>query len=79
MIVNRVFQHHFGRGLVRTPSDFGLQGGAPTHPELLDWLAAEFVRDGWSFKRLHRRILTSRAYQASATPTPEAAKADPAN
>ena len=79
VIVNRVFQHHFGRGLVRTPSDFGLQGGAPTHPELLDWLAAEFVRDGWSFKRLHRRILTSRTYQASATPTPEAAKADPAN
>ena len=79
VIVNRVFQHHFGRGLVRTPSDFGLQGSAPTHPELLDWLAAEFIREGWSLKRLHRRILTSRAYQASATPAPEAAKADPAN
>ncbi len=79
VIVNRVFQHHFGRGLVRTPSDFGLQGSTPTHPELLDWLAAEFIRDGWSLKRLHRRILTSQIYQASATPTPDALKADPAN
>jgi hypothetical protein len=79
VIVNRVFQHHFGRGLVRTPSDFGLQGSAPTHPELLDWLAAEFIRDGWSLKRLHRRILTSQIYQASATPMPDALRADPAN
>ena len=79
VIVNRVFQHHFGRGLVRTPSDFGIQGTAPTHPELLDWLAGHFVQDGWSLKRLHRLILTSQAYQASATPTAEALKADPAN
>ena len=79
VIVNRVFQHHFGRGLVRTPSDFGIQGTAPTHPELLDWLAGQFVQDGWSLKRLHRLILTSQSYQASATPTAEALKADPAN
>ena len=79
VVVNRVFQHHFGRGLVRTPSDFGVQGSAPTHPELLDWLAREFVQGGWSFKRLHRLILTSQSYQASATPTAEALKADPSN
>jgi hypothetical protein len=79
VIVNRVFQHHFGRGLVRTPSDFGLQGSLPTHPELLDWLAGHFVQDGWSLKRLHRLILTSQSYQASATPTAEALKADPSN
>lgn len=79
VIVNRVFQHHFGRGLVRTTSDFGIQGTAPTHPELLDWLAGHFVQDGWSLKRLHRLILTSQSYQASATPTAEALKADPAN
>ena len=79
VIVNRVFQHHFGRGLVRTPSDFGIQGSLPTHPELLDWLAGHFVQDGWSLKRLHRLILTSQSYQASATPTAEALKADPAN
>jgi hypothetical protein len=79
VIVNRVFQHHFGRGLVRTPSDFGIQGSLPTHPELLDWLAGHFVQDGWSLKRLHRLILTSQSYQASATPTAEALKADPSN
>lgn len=79
VMVNRVFQHHFGRGLVRTPSDFGVQGSVPTHPELLDWLAAEFIRDGWSLKRLHRLILTSHAYRASAVPTPQALRLDPAN
>ena len=79
VIVNRVFQHHFGRGLVRTPSDFGVQGSLPTHPELLDWLAGYFIQEGWSLKRLHRLILTSQSYQASATPTAEALKADPAN
>ena len=79
VIVNRVFQHHFGRGLVRTPSDFGVQGSLPTHPELLDWLAGHFIQEGWSLKRLHRLILTSQSYQASATPTAEALKADPAN
>jgi hypothetical protein len=64
--VNRVWQHHFGAGLVRTPSDFGLRAEAPSHPELLDWLAAEFIRQGWSTKALHRLILLSSTYQQSA-------------
>jgi cytochrome c553 len=79
VLVNRVWQHHFGRGLARTPSDFGLQGQPPTHPELLDWLARDFVGQGWSLKRLHRRLLTSQAYQRSSVATPEMLKADPAN
>src|SRR5690606_38979465 len=61
--VNRVWQHHFGEGIVRTPSDFGTRSEPPTHPELLDWLAADFVENGWSIKRLHRTILLSTAYQ----------------
>jgi hypothetical protein len=65
VIVNRVWQWHFGRGLVATPNDFGLMGESPSHAELLDWLAAEFVRSGWSIKRLHRLILTSNIYQTS--------------
>lgn len=79
VLVNRVWQHHFGRGLARTPSDFGLQGQPPTHPELLDWLARDFVGQGWSLKRLHRRLLTSQAYQRSSVATPELLKADAAN
>ena len=79
VLVNRVWQHHFGRGLARTPSDFGLQGLPPTHPELLDWLARDFVRHGWSIKRLHRQLLNSRAYRATSTASPEALKLDPAN
>ena len=64
VIVNRVWQHHFGEGLVRTPSDFGLIGAAPTHPELLDWLADWFVKEGaWSLKKLHRLILASATWQ----------------
>ncbi len=64
VIVNRVWQHHFGEGLVRTPSDFGLIGAAPTHPELLDWLADWFVKEGgWSVKKLHRLILASATWQ----------------
>lgn len=63
VIVNRVWQEHFGRGLVGTPSDFGKLGDRPTHPELLDWLAANFVKSGWSLKWLHREILTSQAWQ----------------
>ncbi len=67
IIVNRVWQHHFGRGLVATPSEFGTHGARPSHPELLDWLASEFVAGGWSLKRLHRVVVTSEAYrQASA-------------
>ncbi len=62
VFVNRVWQQHFGRGLVATPNDFGLAGERPSHPELLDGLASEFVKDGWSVKRLHRRIVLSKAY-----------------
>lgn len=64
--VNRIWQFHFGRGLVETASDFGLKGTPPTHPELLDWLAAELVGSGWSSKHIHRLILMSRTYQQSA-------------
>ncbi len=79
VLVNRVWQHHFGRGLVRTPSDFGLQGMPPTHPDLLDWLARDFVENGWSLKRLHRRLLTSGVYQCSSRASPEALRRDPSN
>jgi hypothetical protein len=65
VMVNRIWQGHFGRGLVETPSDFGLNGVAPSHPQLLDWLASEFVRSGWSVKAMHRLILTSDAYAQS--------------
>src|SRR5262249_25074283 len=65
VIVNRVWMWHFGEGLVRTPSDFGLMGQKPTHPELLDWLAARFVEEGWSFKKLHKLILTSNTWRMS--------------
>lgn len=64
--VNRVWMHHFGRGLVETPSDFGLNAAPPSHPELLDWLADDFVRQGWSLKRLHKQIVTSLTYQQTA-------------
>ncbi|MBY0232447.1 MAG: DUF1549 and DUF1553 domain-containing protein, partial [Gemmataceae bacterium] len=64
VIVNRLWQWHFGRGLVGTPSDFGLMGERPTHPELLDWLACELIESGWSLKHLHRLILHSSAYRA---------------
>jgi hypothetical protein len=81
VIVNRVWHQHFGRGLVATPNDFGNLGDKPSHPELLDWLADRFVKDGWSFKKLNRLILTSQTYRQSATaPASEAAlKLDPEN
>lgn len=81
VIVNRLWQAHFGEGLVRTPDNFGLRGGKPTHPELLDWLAGEFVRTGWDVKALHRLILRSAAYQQSSGIGKEsqAALADPEN
>lgn len=63
VFVNRIWQHHFGAGLVRTPSNFGTLGESPTHPELLDWLTSEFVDQGWSLKTLHRLIMTSATYQ----------------
>jgi hypothetical protein len=79
IIVNRVWLHHFGEGIVRSPDDFGYMGQDPSHPELLDYLAAEFVRDGWSIKRLHRRLLLSRSYQMSSHADPEAEAADVQN
>jgi mono/diheme cytochrome c family protein len=79
VIVNRVWQQHFGRGLSDTPGDFGSQGTKPTHPELLDWLAADFMEHGWSLKRLHRQILTSRAWRQSTARREEASKVDPEN
>ena len=80
VMVNRVWQHHFGEGIVRTASDFGKNGGRPSHPELLDWLALAFVEKGWSVKALHRLILLSNTYRQSAeNPSPQAAKADPEN
>jgi hypothetical protein len=79
VMVNRIWQHHFGRGLVGTPSDFGTRGQPPTHPELLDWLAAEFMRGGWSIKHLHKLILTSATWQQSTTPSPESLSLDPEN
>ena len=66
VIVNRVWQHHFGEGLVRSPDNFGSSASGPTHPELLDWLATRFVENGWSIKKLHKLILLSSAYQQSA-------------
>ncbi len=75
VMVNRVWHYHFGTGIVDTPSDFGAAGGRPSHPELLDWLAAEFVARGWSVKALHRLILTSATYRQSADPHATAATA----
>ena len=65
VMVNRIWQHHFGRGLVATPSDVGTPGSPPTHPELLDWLASEFIKSGWSVKHMHRIILMSETYRQS--------------
>jgi hypothetical protein len=79
VMVNRIWQHHFGRGLVGTPSDFGLKGDRPTHPELLDWLAAELVSGGWSLKHIHRLILTSATYRQSSLEREEPARIDPSN
>ena len=79
VFVNRVWAWHFGEGLVATPSDFGLRGEAPSHPELLDWLASEFIRSGWSVKALHRLILNSRTYQVSSDDEPSNLARDPGN
>lgn len=79
VIVNRYWQLFFGRGIVSTPSDFGLQGAQPTHPELLDWLAVEFVESGWDVKRMHRLIVTSATYRQSARVTAESLGRDPQN
>ena len=67
VIVNRVWQHHFGRGIVDTPNDFGFLGAKPTHPQLLDWLAGELIRNGWQLKPLHRLIMNSAAYRQASS------------
>jgi hypothetical protein len=79
VLVNRVWQHHFGQGLVGTPSNFGLRGEVPTHPELLDYLTTYFVEHGWSLKALHRLLLNSATWQQGALTEPAALAADPAN
>ena len=79
VVVNRAWEQFFGRGIVETSEDFGSQAAAPSHPELLDWLAVEFVKRGWSQKALHRLIVTSATYQQDSTVTPEGLERDPAN
>ena len=79
VMVNRIWKHHFGVGLVPTPDDFGNMGQAPSHPELLDWLACRFVESGWSVKSMHRLILLSHAYRMSSKLDPEADRVDPTN
>jgi len=79
VIVNRIWQQHFGRGIVATMSDFGSQGMEPSHPELLDFLAVEFMRNNWSMKELHRLMVTSATYRLSSTPTAKATAEDPDN
>ncbi len=77
--VNRIWQYHFGKGIVKTPSDFGATGDRPSHPELLDWLATEFVKRGWSWKAMHRLILLSNTYRQSSLFNENAAAKDPEN
>ena len=79
VMANRLWHYHFGQGIVRTPSDFGLMGERPTHPELLDWLAVEFRRSGWSIKQMHRLIMNSQTYQQSSEFRQAASEEDPLN
>ena len=79
VLVNRVWMHHFGRGIVASPSNFGTRGEKPTHPELLDWLAAEFMDKGWSMKHLHRLVVNSAAYRQSSSRHGEGQKIDSEN
>ena len=87
MLVNRIWMHHFGRGIVATPGDFGILGERPTHPELLDYLASEFMqpllapspRGGWQWKPMHRLIVTSTTYRQSSRRRPDLEAADPDN
>jgi hypothetical protein len=79
VMMNRLWQHHFGRGLVTTPGNFGETGSRPSHPELLDWLATEFVRQGWRLKAMHRLVMTSTAYRQASRITPAMQRADPDN
>lgn len=79
VMVNRIWQHHFGRGIVRTPNNFGLLGAPPTHPDLLNWLAQEFMDRGWSMKSMHRLILMSKTYQRSSQTVEDSLEKDPNN
>ena len=79
VIVNRLWQHHFGQGIVATPNEFGRTGAKPTHPELLDWLAGELIRNGWKLKPIHQLIMTSATYQQSSAADHEKEMADPEN
>src|SRR5262249_20281454 len=79
VVVNRVWQHYFAKGLVETENDFGMQGALPTHPELLDWLALEFVRQGWGLKNLHRLIVTSATYRQASKMRADLRTQDPYN
>ena len=79
VMVNRVWQHHFGRGVVRSPNNFGQLGDLPTHPELLDWLAGEFINQGWHMKALHKTIMLSSTYRMSSRPSKMALEKDPGN
>jgi hypothetical protein len=79
VLVNRIWHHHFGRGIVGTPADFGHQGDRPTHPELLDWLASELVSKHWSLKEMHRLVLNSTVYKQASTRTAERDAVDPDN
>jgi mono/diheme cytochrome c family protein len=79
VLVNRLWKHHFGEGIVRTTDDFGAMGRKPSHPELLDWLAAEFVDRGWSVKAMHRLMVTSSTYRMASVPQDDAERLDPTN
>jgi hypothetical protein len=79
VMINRIWQGHFGEGIVRTPNDFGRQGDAPTHPELLDWLALEFAERGWSIKQMHRLMMLSNAYRMSSVADKDSLQKDPEN
>ena len=76
VMVNRIWQFHFGNGLVSTPNDFGLNGNPPSHPELLNWLASEFTENGWSVKHIHRLILSSKTWKQASRPNPIALELD---
>jgi hypothetical protein len=79
VMVNRIWQYHFGRGIVATPSDYGRRGAAPSHPELLDYLATEFIAQGWSLKKMHRLMMLSEAYQRDSQPGVREKEQDPEN
>jgi len=79
VMVNRIWHYHFGRGIVATPSDFGFNGAAPSHPELLDWLASRYIAEGWRLKPIHRLIVLSAAYRQSSRIDPRAREVDAQN